>query len=91
MLPKIEFTTLLKAETVRTIFDIVRKDYIVEDLKMRLDDIFNDKTDNIGFTEEEFSAMADDFLINHDCNIPDNVQYYNILKKAIKEKEGNAV
>lgn len=88
MLPKIEFTTLLEAEAVQRIFDIVRKNYIIEDFKERLGDVLDYENTDIVFTEEEFAAMADDFFINHDCNIPDNVQYYNILEKAIKEKKG---
>lgn len=87
MTSKFELTVELGAESARQIYEIVKREYLIEDFKERLSDVLEEDED-ITFTDEEFEIMATEFFLNHDCNIADNDQYHEILKKAIKRKRG---
>lgn len=68
-------------ETDEEIFRRIQMQYRIEDAEMHCEELGYDDLDN-----DDFEKIADMFLDNYDCNISENEQFENVIRKYILEQ-----
>lgn len=68
-------------ETDEEIFRRIQRQYRIEDAERHCEELGHDGLDN-----DDFEKIADMFLDNYDCNISENEQFENVIKKYILEQ-----
>lgn len=69
-------------QATRTCWEQIYRANHIEDAKRQVDDYYDSDEEAISkFTEEDYNAMAAEFEENHDCNIADNDQWQEIIRK----------
>lgn len=68
-------------ETDEEIFRRIQRQYRIEDAEMHCEELGYDDLDN-----DDLEKIADMFLDNYDCNISENEQFENVIRKYILEQ-----
>lgn len=68
-------------ETDEEIFRRIQRQYRIEDAERHCEELGHDGLDN-----DDFEKIADEFLDNYDCNISENEQFENVIRKYILEQ-----
>ena len=64
-------------------YDIQNMKFRIEDAKSHAEDM---GLENL-FSEDDYNSMAEEFIDNYDCNVPENNIWENIVDDFAREKQ----